>query len=182
MRLLPSYSDSLSPNHSRCLFLTISQGPSVTADTVLSKDGFLVGAEATVDALSGAISKYSGAVGYTAPTYAATVHALGNGSIFSASYYHRVSPEVEVGGKAIWDSKSPQGAVSTEIGTKAYLDPSAFVKAKINSAGVILLGYTQGLRPGVKASFGLALDTVRLSNPVAGAPGHKLGASFTFEA
>jgi hypothetical protein len=83
---------------------------------------------------------------------------------FSASYYHRVSGEIEAGGKAVWDTKS--AGMNLEVGTKAYMDPSSFVKAKINNAGLLVLGYTQGLRPGVKASFGLALDTQRLNNPV----------------
>lgn len=158
------------------------KGPALAADVVLSKGGFLVGAEVGGDVRSGQIARYATALGFTQPTYAATVHALGNGSVFSASFYHRLSAEVEVGAKAVFDRKaSSDGRVALELGTKAYLDPSSFVKAKVNSAGVVLLGYTQGLRPGVKASFGLALDTVRLSNPVAGAPGHKVGASFTFD-
>ena len=61
----------------------------------------------------------------------------------------------------------------------SYLDSAAFVKAKINNTGVLSLGYTQSLRPGVKAQFGLALDTTKLNGNDAGA--HKVGASFTFE-
>lgn len=38
-------------------------------------------------------------------------------------------------------------------------DNAAFIKTKINNSGVLCLGYTQALRPGVKAAFGLALDT-----------------------
>jgi len=162
--------------------IDLFKGPSFTADAVASRDGFLVGAEATYDIKTGAVSRYAGAVGYTAPEYAATVHALGNLSIFSASYYHRVSPEIEAGAKAVYDTKSTVGGMNLEVGTKTYLDPSAFVKAKINNAGLLVLGYTQGLRAGVKASFGLALDTQRLADPVAGSSAHKVGASFVFNA
>jgi len=48
------------------------------------------------------------------------------------------------------------------------------------------LGYTQALRPGVKASFGVAIDTQKLSQggfsekPV-GSPSHSVGVSFVFE-
>ena len=45
-----------------------------------------------------------------------------------------------------------------------------------------LLGYTQALRPGVKASFGLALDTQRLNDVGHVGPAHKVGAQFVFEA
>jgi voltage-dependent anion channel protein 2 len=72
-----------------------------------------------------------------------------------------------------------------------YLDNAAFIKAKINNAGVVALGwlscsaflaathfrlgYTQSLRPGVKASFGLALDTTKLNDAApTGGPSHKV--------
>lgn len=105
---------------------------------------------------------------------------MNNLSLFSASYYHRVSRDVEAGARAIYDTKSASN-VNLEIGAKTYLDNAAFVKSKINNAGVLALGYTQALRPGVKASFGLALDTQRLNDTTAGPSAHKLGAAFTFE-
>lgn len=81
----------------------------------------------------------------------------------------------------------------------SFLDSAAFVKAKINNSGVLALGmsphlaqsfmrfmrntgYTQTLRPGVKASFGLALDTQRLNDVAPTGPAHKVGASLTFDA
>ena len=75
----------------------------------------------------------------------------------------------------------------------SYLDSAAFIKAKINNAGVLALGmhslhhlwdeylylithagYTQALRPGVKASFGLALDTQKLNDASPAGPSHKV--------
>jgi voltage-dependent anion channel protein 2 len=47
---------------------------------------------------------------------------------------------------------------------------------------MLRLGYTQALRPGVKASFGLALDTQRLNDASHSGPAHKVGAQFVFEA
>lgn len=149
--------------HTRAV-VDVLKGPTFTADTVVGRDGFLVGAEATYDVLSGAITRYAGAVGFSAPEYAVTLHGLGNLSTFSASYYHKVSKDVEAGAKAVYDTKSTTGGVSLEVGAKTYLDNAAFVKAKINNAGVLCLGYTQALRPGVKAAFGLALDTQRLND------------------
>ena len=158
------------------------QGPTFTADTVIGRDGFLVGAETSYNVTEGKITKYATAIGYSAPEYAVTLHGLGNLTTFAASYYHRVNPDVEAGAKAVYDTRaSTAGSVALEVGTKVYLDSSAFVKAKINNAGVVALGYTQALRPGVKASFGLALDTQRL-NVVSDQVPHKVGASFVFEA
>ncbi|KAI8994223.1 voltage-dependent ion-selective channel [Trametes punicea] len=166
--------------HTRA-FLDIFKGPTFTADTVVGRDGFLVGAEASYNVTEGKITKYAAAVGYSAPEYAVTLHGLGNLTTFAASYYHRVSPDVEGGAKAVYDTRaSPSGNVGLEIGAKMYLDSAAAVKAKINNAGILALSYIQSLRPGVRASFGLALDTQRLNDPTAQGA-HKIGASFTFE-
>lgn len=66
------------------------------------------------------MTRYAAAVGYNAPEYAITIHGLNNLKTFSASYYHRVSPDVEAGAKAVYDSKSTHGGVALEVGAKAY--------------------------------------------------------------
>ncbi|KAM5539471.1 hypothetical protein V8D89_006923 [Ganoderma adspersum] len=167
--------------HTRA-FLDIFKGPTFTADTVVGRDGFLVGAEASYNVTDAKITKYAAAIGYSAPEYAVTLHGLGNLTTFAASYYHRVNPDVEAGAKAVYDTRaSTAGSVALEVGTKVYLDSSAFLKAKINNSGILALGYTQALRPGVKANFGLALDTQRLNDTTSSVAAHKVGASFTFE-
>jgi len=166
--------------HSRAI-LDILKGPTFTADTVLGRDGFLVGAEAAYNVTEGRISRYALAAGFNAPEYAVTLHALNDLKSFSASYYHRVSADVEAGAKAVYDPKLTNGGVSIEVGTKTYLDSAAFVKAKINNSGVLALGYTQSLRPGLKASFGLALDTQKLNEVDPTGTVHKVGMSFVFD-
>merc|ERR1712093_459261 len=120
---------------------------------------------------------------FKGPTFTVTLHGLANLSVFSASYYHKVSKDVEAGAKAIYDAKTAGSQVGLEVGTKAYLDNTAFVKAKVNNAGVLGLGYTQALRPGLKLSFGLAVDTKAFSSSeVAASAAHKVGSALTFEA
>lgn len=116
------------------------KGPTFTADAVLGRDGFLLGAEAAYNVSGGNITRYAAAVGYNAPEYSITVHGLNNFNAFSASYYHRVSRDVEAGARALYDHKSTHGGVNLEVGTKTYLDSSSFIKAKINNAGVVALG------------------------------------------
>ncbi|KNZ73078.1 Mitochondrial outer membrane protein porin [Termitomyces sp. J132] len=166
--------------HSRA-FLDLFKGPTFTADTVIGRDGFLLGGEASYNVTEGNVTKYAAAVGFNAQDYAVTLHGLNNLKTFSASYYHRVSSDVEAGAKAIYDTKSTYGGVALEVGAKAYLDNAAFVKAKINNSGVIALGYTQSLRPGVKAAFGLALDTQKLNDVSSTGASHKVGLSLTFD-
>jgi voltage-dependent anion channel protein 2 len=118
----------------------VMQGPSITADAVVGRDGFLLGGEATYNVNDGRVTRYAAAVGYAAPEYAVTLHGLGNMNLFAASYYHRVNRDVEAGAKAVYDGKATVGNVSLEVGAKAYLDQAAFVKAKVNSAGLVFLG------------------------------------------
>ncbi|KAH9969557.1 eukaryotic porin/Tom40 [Russula dissimulans] len=167
--------------HSRAVF-DVFNGPTITADAVVSRDGILLGGETSYNVTEGSVSKFSAALGYSAPEYAVTLHGLSNFRTFAASYYHRVNPDVEAGAKAIYDTNTTSPGVALEVGTKAYLDQAAFVKAKINNQGLLVLGYTQALRPGVKASFGLALDTQRLNDAGPSGPAHKVGAKFVFEA
>merc|ERR1711977_73904 len=150
------------------------------ADAVIGRDGFLLGAESTYSVPTGAITRYALGLGHAAPSYTVTLHGLANLSVFSASYYHKVSKDVEAGAKAIYDAKTAGSQVGLEVGTKAYLDNTAF--AKVNNAGVLGLGYTQALRPGLKLSFGLAVDTKAFSSSeVAASAAHKVGSALTFE-
>jgi voltage-dependent anion channel protein 2 len=99
----------------------ILKGPTFTTDAVIGRDGFLVGGEASYDVQSGAVTRYAAALGFSAPEYAVTLHGLGNLSTFAASYYHKVSKDVDVGAKAVYDTKSTTGGVSLEVGAKTYL-------------------------------------------------------------
>lgn len=162
-------------------FVDVFKGPLLTADAVVGRDGVLFGTEAAYNAKEKKLARYNLALGYHAPEYAITLHALGNLSTFSASYYHRVNSDIEASARATYDSKAASN-VNLEVGTKTYLDNAAFVKAKINNSGILALGYAQALRPGIKATFGLALDALKLTSGSADASAHKLGASLTFEA
>lgn len=120
----------------------VLKGPTFTADAVVGRDGFLVGAESTYSVPTGSITRYSVGLGYAAPSYTVSLHGLSNFSAFSAAYYHRVNNDIEVAAKSVWDKKSSN--VALECGTKVYLDNTAFVKAKVNNAGILVLG--QSLR------------------------------------
>ncbi|CAH7673710.1 voltage-dependent anion-selective channel protein 3 [Phakopsora pachyrhizi] len=168
--------------HTRTL-VDLFRGPAFTLDAVVGRDGFLVGGDVTYDVQKASISRYNAVVGYSAPEYAVTLHGLSNLSTFHASYYHKVNRDVEAGAKAIYDTKSINKDITLEVGTRAYLDNASFIKAKINNSGILGLGYTQALRPGVKVSFGLALDTQQVggNSEKASSSAHKVGASLTFE-
>ncbi|KAF9289726.1 eukaryotic porin/Tom40 [Linnemannia elongata] len=167
-------------------YLDLFKGPTFTGDVVVGRDGFIVGGDLAYDVGGSYITRFAAAAGYTAPEYSVALHAHNSFKVFSASYYHRINADLEVGGKGVWDSKAaPASAekghakapVALEVGAKLYLDRDAFVKAKVNNAGVLGLGYTQALRKGVKVSVGGLFDTTKLNQAA-----HKVGVSFVFEA
>ncbi|CAK7201684.1 Mitochondrial porin [Sporothrix eucalyptigena] len=161
--------------HGRAFF-DLLKGPTANVDAVIGHDGFLAGASAGYDVNKAAVTSYSAAVGYQAPTYSAAVTASDNLSIFAASYHHKVNSQVEAAAKATWNSKSGN-TVGLEVATKYRLDPLSFVKAKINDRGVAAVAYNVLLREGVTFGIGASFDTQKLDQAT-----HKVGTSFTFEA
>lgn len=149
---------------------------SFTGDVCVGHDGFLAGAQVKYDIAKGSISDYAATIGYQALPYTVTVQALSNFSVFSASYHHKVNQLVEASGKVSWDAKVAANAVSLEIGSKYALDPSSYVKGKINNAGIANLSYFQKVRPGVKLGLGMQLDTQRIAEPT-----YKMGLALNFE-
>ncbi|KAF7946378.1 hypothetical protein EAE96_009376 [Botrytis aclada] len=163
------------PNFHGRAFFDLLKGPTATVDAVIGQDGFLAGATAGYDVQKAAITSYSAAVGYTAPTYSAAITAADNLSVFSASYYHKVNTQVEAGAKATWDSKNTN-SVGLEVASKYRLDPLSFAKVKINDRGVAAVAYNVVLRPGATLGLGASFDTQKLDQAT-----HKIGTSFTFE-
>ncbi|ORY68848.1 eukaryotic porin/Tom40 [Pseudomassariella vexata] len=160
--------------HGRAFF-DLLKGPTANIDAVIGHEGFLAGASAGYDAQKAAVTGYSAAVGYTAPTYSASIVASDNLKTFAASYYHKVNSQVEAAAKATWNSQSGK-AVGLEVSSKYRLDPVSFAKAKINDRGVAAVAYNVLLRPGVTLGLGGSFDTQKLDQAT-----HKVGVSFTFE-
>jgi voltage-dependent anion channel protein 2 len=153
------------------------KGPIFNGDVCFGRDGILFGSEVGYDVLDGRVTRYNATVGINNPIYALTIQAAGNMTQFSASYYHRVSSDVEVGGKAFWDSKSKNAnMVAMEVGGKVTLDKNASVKAKVDHVGKLSLAYTQSVRPGVKVTMAGVFDTAKLNENA-----HKVGLGVVFE-
>ncbi|KAK6456241.1 Porin/voltage-dependent anion-selective channel protein [Scheffersomyces xylosifermentans] len=158
------------------LFFDLLKGPIATADLAVAHDGFTAGAELGYDIASAKVNKYSVGVGYANFNYALAATATSNLSVFTAAYFHKISPLVEVGAKTTWDSVK-SSSVNVEFATKYALDKSAFVKAKIADSGLTAVSYSQVLRPGVTLGLGASFDALKLAEPV-----HKLGFSLSFTA
>lgn len=158
------------------LFFDLLKGPLTTADLTVNHDGFIAGGELGYDIASAKVNKYNVGLGYKNPLYSVGLTTASNLSVFSAAYYHKISPLVEVGAKATWDSVK-SSAVNVEFATKYMLDSSSFVKAKISDSGLTALSYSQVLSSGVTLGLGASFDSLKFSEPV-----HKLGFSLSFAA
>jgi len=155
--------------------LFAKDGPTLHSDGVFGTDGFLLGGDVAYNVNEASVNRYNVAFGYVSPEYQVAVHASNKFSLFSASYFHRVSKEVEAGAKATWNKASSEN-VAIEVGTKYTFDRDAFIKAKVDNAGRLGLGYTQVLRPGIKLALGGSFDTTRLQENV-----HRVGLSLVLE-
>lgn len=125
------------PNVHTRLMTDLFKGPTATFDATVGHEGFIVGAEGGYDVGKAAITRYALAAGYSHPTYAATITASNNLSIFSAMYYHKVNTEAEVGAKATWDSNAGSN-VGMEVAGKYKLDPSSFAKVRKSTTTILI--------------------------------------------
>ena len=149
-----------------------------TGNVVLGHKGFVTGGEFGYDIRRGQITRYTNNFGYIAPTYSAIVAASNNFTLYTASVYHRVDVATEIGARATWDNAPPTaGNIGLEAAIKHALDPSSFVKAKLNNQSVAALSYSQALRPGVTLGLGLETNIQKLNEA-----SHKVGLSLKFAA
>ncbi|KAI9475887.1 MAG: eukaryotic porin/Tom40 [Benjaminiella poitrasii] len=152
-------------------------------NSVIGRQGFLVGGELIYNVKEAKINRYNTAIGYSARDYAIAIRSMNDFQRYSASYYHRVDERLEGSGKASWTSnKTTNGGrdmmskVELEIGAKYRLDPTSFIKGKITNAGVVGASYSQLIRPGAKINMGIAIDTTRWNESTP-----KLGIALTLE-
>jgi voltage-dependent anion channel protein 2 len=131
----------------------VLQGPNVAADLTFGNREFVFGALVNVREKT----SYDLALGYAQPDYAVAFHARNQLQRFSVSYYHQVDARLSAGAVASY-SLDGKDSVSVEAGTNYVLDKDSSVKARIDNNTRIGLGYTQRLRPGVKATFGTVID------------------------
>ena len=116
--------------HARA-FLDHAAGGNISAlvDAVVGHEGFVVGAEAGYDIQKAAITRYSAAAGYVAPTFTASILGLQNLSVVAASYYQKVNSNVEAGAKATYDLQGGKN-VGLELASKYKLYPLSFAKVR----------------------------------------------------
>lgn len=98
-----------------------------------------------------------------------------DGQEFSGSIFQRTSDKLDVGVQLSWAS----GTSNTKfaIGAKYQLDDDASVRAKVNNASQVGLGYQQKLRDGITLTLSTLVDGKNFN-----AGGHKIGVGLELEA
>ncbi|KAJ9642559.1 Mitochondrial porin [Coniosporium apollinis] len=162
--------------HARAFFDYTSSGAvQAVVDAVTGHEGFLIGGEVGYDVQKAAVTRYSATLGYTMGSATAALQATNNMNLYTASYYQRVNSTTEVGVKTGFDVKS-NTSIGMELASKHQLDPSSFVKGKINDRGILALAYNSKINSGLTFGIGASFDANKLNEG-----GHKVGTSFTFE-
>jgi len=152
----------------------VFQQPKIKVDGVIGHEGFVVGAQATFDVTGSKVSDYALALGYSEKDYGATLHANKMLSQFIATYSHNVSKDVTVAAQATMGGSTEK--MLFEFGAQYKLDGETTVKGKLETSGKVHLGLIQKVRPDIKATFGVLVDTRKLDDPI-----HGFGYSLTYE-
>jgi len=149
-------------------------GPLVNASAVLGYQGWLAGYQTAFDTQKSKLCTNNFALGYTTKDF--VLHtAVNDGQEFSGSIFQRCSDKLDCGVQLSWTSGSNNTKFG--IGAKFQLDDDASVRAKVNNASQVGLGYQQKLRDGITLSLSTLIDGKNFN-----AGGHKIGVALELEA
>lgn len=151
-----------------------TKGPLIGGSFVVGYQGWLGGYQTAFDTEKKKLTKNNFALGFSTGDF--ILHTcVDDGQEFGGSIYQRVSPRLETGIQLAWSA----GSNSTKfgIGAKYDLDHEACVRAKVNNASQIGLGYQQRLRDGITLTLSALIDGKNFNNG-----GHKVGLALELEA
>lgn len=150
------------------------KGPLVNAAGVFAYQGFLAGYQTAFDAEKSKLTANNFAFGYSAGDF--IIHTnVNDGQEFGGSIYQKCTDKLDTGVQLAWSSGS--NATKFGIGCKYNLDKETAVRAKVNNASQIGLGYQQKLREGITLTLSTLIDGKNFSNG-----GHKVGVALELEA
>lgn len=153
-----------------------SASPAVKAASVFGYNGWLAGVSAKYDYSKNTLTGSSFALGYTTGDFVLHTN-VDNGRDYAASIFQKASPLLDTAIQLSWSAGSSDARFS--IGCKYNLDQAAgaAVKAKVNNASQVGLGYSQKLRDGITISLSALIDGKNFNEG-----GHKIGLSLEMEA
>lgn len=159
---------------SRCVF-DLLKNPSFVGNLTLSHEGVVGGAEFGYDIISGALSRYAVALGYSAKDYSLGVF-IDDSKLTSVSFFQKVNKDLQVGVKAVLNPKISSN-VNMSLATRYVPDETSQIKAKITDIGKLTVSYKQTIRTGITLGIGASMDALKMNEPV-----QKIGWSLNFTA
>jgi voltage-dependent anion channel protein 2 len=129
--------------------------PNVSADVTVGTRDLVVGALFNVRDKT----TYDLVLSYGQPDYVVALHARKQLSQLSLSYFHQVDNKLAAGAVATYGLDGKDTKV--EAGVSYALDKDASIKVRLDSNARLGFGYTQRLRPGIKATFGADVDSAK---------------------
>jgi voltage-dependent anion channel protein 2 len=149
-------------------------GPLINASGVVAYQGWLAGYQLAFDTQKSKLTANNFALGYKTGDFVLHTN-VNDGREFGGSIYQRCSDQLETGVQLSWSS----GTNNTKFGVAAKydLDKDASVRAKVNNASQIGLGYQQKLRDGITLTLSTLVDGKNFN-----AGGHKIGVALELEA
>ncbi|CAH1978015.1 unnamed protein product [Acanthoscelides obtectus] len=149
-------------------------GPNILGSAVVAHQGWLAGYQAGFDANQSKLTKSNFALGFATNEF--VLHtSVEDGQTFGGSIYQKLSPKLETGINLAWSAGSHNTKFG--IGAKFDLDADAAVRAKVDNACQVGLGYQQRLREGVTLTLSALIDGKNFNNG-----GHKVGLALELEA
>lgn len=151
-----------------------SQGQNLVASAVLGYQGIMGGYQLKFDIKDSKITANNIALGFSQKDFVlhTSVH---NGDQYNGSVFHKVTPELDAAVDLTWVSASNETRFG--IGCKYALDNTSSVRAKVNNASQIGLGYQQKLREGITITLSTLIDAKNFNQG-----GHKYGIGIEMEA
>lgn len=142
-------------------------GPIVRSSAVTSYNGIRLGGSMVFDSAKSAITRYNVALGMGASRY--TLHAgTTHFKDFEMGVWNRVDPQLEIGFQSNFSTQG--GNTLLGLAAKYDLDPTASIKAKVDTVGQLGLSYTQELRKGISLTLSSLINGQNLSGG-----GHRYG-------
>jgi len=151
-----------------------STGPIVKASAVFGYQGWLAGYQTAFDAQKSKLTKNNFALGFQTSDFILHTN-VDDGQEFGGSIFQKVAPNLEAGVQVAWSAGSNNTKFG--LGAKYDLDQWASLRAKVNNASQIGLGYQQTLRDGITLTLSTLIDGKNFSNG-----GHKVGLALELEA
>lgn len=149
-------------------------GPLINASGVFGYEGWLAGYQTAFDTQKSKLTTNNFAIAYSQGDFVVATN-VNDGQEFGGSIFHKVSPKLQCGVQLSWSSGS--NATKFGIGAKYDLDREAVVRAKVNNASQIGLGYQHKLRDGITLTLSSLIDGKNFN-----AGGHKIGLALDLEA